>query len=206
LVGLCDVLLLAQRRQLWEARSVAGEQLSDETLVYAIARGDRSAFAHLYDRQSPLLLALGARILRDSREAEDVLHDVFVEVWKHAGDFDPSRASARTWLCLRMRSRCLDRVRVALRCRAHPLEDAVLDPLPETQSAGSDAQRVRAALAALPEPQRQVLVLGYFQGLSSQEIADALHIPLGTVKSRVAAALSHLRSALGENELEGAAS
>lgn len=201
-----SVLNLAPRAQLWEARLVTGEQLSDETLVYAIARGDRAALASLYDRQAALLLALGTRILRDAREAEDVLHDVFVEVWKHAGDFDPARASARTWLCLRMRSRCLDRVRVSVRRRTHPLEEAALDPLPETQSAGPDALRVRAALGELPELQRQVLLLGYFQGLSSQEIADTLNIPLGTVKSRVAAALTHLRSVLGEKELEGVAS
>jgi len=198
-----SVLTLAQRPRLWEARHVTGEQLNDETLVYAIARGDRAALAELYDRQASLLLGLGTRILRDAREAEDVLHDVFVEVWKHAGDFDPSRASARTWLCLRMRSRCLDRVRVAVRRRADPLEEANLDPSPETQSAAPDAVRVRHALTELPEVQRQVLLLGYFQGLSSQEIADTLKIPLGTVKSRVAAALTHLRSVLGEGAFEG---
>ncbi len=178
--------------------------MSDEALIYAIARGDREALALLYDRQASLLLGLGARILSkaaDSREAEDVLHDVFVEVWKHAGDFDPSRASARTWLCLRMRSRCLDRVRSAKRRKAEPIEEGMTDGnqgagAGDGLSAGLDASRVRHAMEGLPHPQREVLLLGYFQGLSSQEIADTLEIPLGTVKSRVAAALSHLRSML----------
>ncbi len=198
------VLVLAPRVVLWEAQAVTGETgdaLSDEALVYAIARGDRDALAQLYDRQASLLLGLGARILAggaSAREVEDVLHDVFVEVWKHAGDFDPERASVRTWLCLRMRSRCLDRARAAMRRRAAPLEEALLEPLPEGQSAGVDASRVRHEVAHLPELQRQVLVLGYFQGMSSQEIADTLHIPLGTVKSRVAAALTHLRTILAE--------
>jgi len=203
------VLALAPRARLWEARAVAGDEVSDEALIYAIARGDREAFALLYDRQAQLLLGLGARILSkasDSREAEDVLHDVFVEVWKHAGDFDPSRASARTWLCLRMRSRCLDRVRTATRRRADPLDDRMPDGGGDGLPAGLDASRVRHAMERLPDLQREVLVLGYFQGLSSQEIADTLEIPLGTVKSRVAAALSHLRSMLSEKPVEGVAS
>ncbi len=203
-----DVLVLAQRALLWEARLVTGEELSDEALIYAIARGDREALAKLYDRQAALLLGLGARIFAggaSAREVEDVLHDVFVEVWKHAGDFDPERASARTWLCLRMRSRCLDRARAANRRRAAPLDEASIEPLPESQSAVVDAARVRHALDGIPELQRQVLVLGYFQGLSSQEIADTLQIPLGTVKSRVAAGLTHLRGLLSE-KAEGLAS
>lgn len=201
-----DVLVLAPRVALWEARPVTGQELTDEALVYAIARGDREALATLYDRQAPLLLGLGARILATSapsREVEDVLHDVFVEVWKHAGDFDPERASARSWLCLRMRSRCLDRARAAVRRRAASLEEAQLEPLPEGQSASSDATRVRRAVDGLPELQRQVLVLGYFQGLSSQEIADMLEIPLGTVKSRVASALAYLRGKLEDKSEEG---
>lgn len=203
------VLALAPRARLWEARAVTGDEVSDEALIYAIARGDREALALLYDRQAQLLLGLGARILSkasDSREAEDVLHDVFVEVWKHAGDFDPSRASARTWLCLRMRSRCLDRVRTATRRRADPIDEGMPDGSADGLPAGLDASRVRQAMEGLPDLQREVLLLGYFQGLSSQEIADTLGIPLGTVKSRVAAALSHLRSVLSEKAVQGVAS
>ena len=82
----------------------------DVELAIELARGGREALAELYDRHSPAMLGLGLKLLRDRGEAEEILHDVFLEAWKRAGDYDPSRGSVRTWLMLRMRSRCLDRI------------------------------------------------------------------------------------------------
>ena len=142
------------------------------------------------------MLSLGLRILGDQGEAEELLHDVFIEVWKRAGDYDPSRGSVRTWLMLRMRSRCLDRVRSAARSRtmsvSEEMERAAYGE-PARASEVADARRVHGALAELPEAQRQVLELGYFSGLSCSEIAEVLGVPLGTVKSRLHAALKKLR-------------
>lgn len=90
------------------------------------ARGDRPALARLYDRHAPLLLALGVRLLNDRREAEDVLHDCFVELWRHAGDYDPRRASVKTWIAMRMRSRCIDRLRSASWTRRETLPEKAL--------------------------------------------------------------------------------
>ncbi len=200
---------LSVPKSLPEARRGGDREPSDDALMCAVARGDRAALATLYDRQAPLLLSLGTRILSrnaDSREAEDVLHDVFVEVWKHAGDFDPARASVRTWLCLRMRSRCLDRLRALVRRKIEWLDEGGMDPAAEELSDGADLARVQPALYRLSPPQREVLVLGYFHGLSTQEMADRLGIPMGTVKSRVAAGLTQLRCILSDHAPEGVAS
>lgn len=171
-------------------------QTSDALLVLRISEGDRDALAALYDRHASALLGLGVRILRSRREAEDIAHDVFLEVWRRAHSYDPARASVRGWLCLMMRCRSLDRRKSAAFSLSSPL---VQDPRVESASLDGalDGARVSRALAALPEPQREVLYLGYFEGLSSSEIASELSLPVGTVKSRVAAALRALRATLG---------
>lgn len=173
---------------------------TDEALIAQIVRGDRAAIAALYDRYAPLLTALGDRVLRDSKEAEDLLHDVFLEVWRHAGDYDATRGSVRSWLCMRMRSRALDRVRSAGRSRSVPMEDAgvteVESMVDEDPTLAPDRMIIRRALTNLPPEQREVLELGYFEGLSSSEIAERAGIPIGTVKSRVAAAMTKLRAQL----------
>ena len=160
-----------------------------------------TAWRRLYDRYASALLAIGRRILGDRREAEDLLHDVFIEVWRQAGDYNEARGSVRAWLLMRMRSRALDRRKsAAFSKRADlPAPDAVVDVHGEggeDPALGPDRQAVRRALEQLPAEQRQVLELGYFEGLSSSEIAERVRAPIGTVKSRVAAALSKLRAAV----------
>ncbi|MFT5431870.1 MAG: RNA polymerase sigma-70 factor (ECF subfamily) [Myxococcota bacterium] len=174
-------------------------RVPDASLIATIAEGDRGALAELYDRYSGLLLAIARRVVRQGREAEDLLHDVFLEVWRHAGDFDVRRGSVRTWLCMRMRSRALDRCRLARLSKAVSLPDSVLEQQQSTledPSSRADHSRVREALATLPTEQREVLLLGYFEGLSSSEIAERVGVPIGTVKSRVAAGRNKLRSIL----------
>ena len=163
-----------------------------------VASGDRAALGLLYDRHGPTMMAVGLKILRNPREAEDLLHDVFVEAWKRANTYDPKRASVRAWLHLRMRSRCLDRVKSARWSRSQPLPDregAAGSAQPKMEE-HADGVRLRAALSKLPEDQQTVLVLGYFEGLSSSEIAERIGVPIGTVKSRVAAAMGKMRKSL----------
>ena len=164
--------------------------------MFAAAEGDAAALGALYDRHAPTLLAIGHRILRNGREAEDLLHDVFVEAWRHAGDYDPARGSVQAWLRLRMRSRALDRVRSPRVSRARPLDDAVQARLAggEDPERAADGAVLHSALEKLPEEQRKVLLLGYFEGLSCSEIAVRVGVPIGTVKSRVAAAMGKLRA------------
>jgi RNA polymerase sigma-70 factor (ECF subfamily) len=178
-----------------------GEKPSEATdpavLITAIANGDRDSLAALYDQFAPLLLAIGIRIVGDRAKAEDVLHDVMLEVWRRASDYERRRGSVRAWLCVRMRSRALDRVRAPRNARAVPFEpNADKRVVAAGQTIAADESRLRAALAELPDEQRAVLELGYFEGLSSSEIAERMDTPVGTVKSRVAAALGKLRSRL----------
>ncbi len=180
----------------------------DAQLWQLVVDGDRAALGRLYDRYGGLMMALARRIMRDVREAEDLVHDVFLEAWRQAADFDPARGSVRAWLVLRLRSRALDRRKSAgfsrvdsldadpgFQVRATDHEDPALSP---------DRDAVRRALAALPVEQQQVLLLGYFEGLSSSEIAERLGTPIGTVKSRVAAAMTRLRSAMRVGALKRA--
>ncbi len=167
----------------------------DAALVAAMANGDRAALASLYERHASLLLGLAIRIVRDRREAEDLLHDVFLEAWRSAKDFDPKRGRVRTWLAIRMRSRALDLQKSARVSRN--AGDSGLDLLVDTgETNNPDCARVRAALASLGDDQRKVLELAYFEGLSCTEIAERISIPVGTVKSRIAAGLERLRSGL----------
>lgn len=169
----------------------------DVALVRAIATGDRGALAALYDRYAALVITVGLRILRNRREAEDVAHDVFLEVWRRAGTYDAAKASVRTWLILIMRCRSLDRRKSAQVALTSPLiDDARVTDSGDGPDAQVDRSRIAPALATLSAAQREVLVLGYFEGLSSSEIADRLGVPLGTVKSRVAGALRALRGRL----------
>lgn len=172
------------------------DSMEDAALVAAAARGDEAAFGALYDRYAGLMLGVAIKIVRHRGEAEDVLHDVFMEAWRRMGDYDPSRASVRTWLLVRLRSRCLDRVRSVAWSRTEGLDDqretsGRVSPAPETRQA---AEHLRGAVGELPAEQQQVLILAYFRGLSSTEIGRELGIPTGTVKSRAAAALRALRA------------
>ena len=166
----------------------------------AVAGGDRAGLACLYDRHGPTLLAIGHRMLGSRREAEDLLHDVFLEVWRQSGDYDRARGSVRTWMTMRMRSRALDRLKSAAWSRVGSLDAMTASDLPhaagEDPTLSADRGRVRRALGALPAEQRAVLELAYFGGLSSNEMAERLGVPIGTGKSRVAAGLSKLRADL----------
>lgn len=174
----------------------------DAELVAAMARGDRGALAQLYERHSGLLMGLAMRIVRERREAEDLLHDVFLEAWRHAKDFDPKRGRVRTWLAIRMRSRALDHQKSARVSRN--AGDAGLEALvDDTARTSPDHARVRSALADLGAEQRKVLELAYFEGLSCSEIAKRIDIPVGTVKSRMAAGLDRLRGQLSPGTTPG---
>jgi RNA polymerase sigma-70 factor, ECF subfamily len=171
----------------------------DVDLIRAAAAGERAALAVLYDRHAPALLALGQRMLRSRREAEDLLHDVFLEVWRAAGDHDPTRGTVRCWLLMRLRSRALDRLKSAGYARVVSIELGGFDEpstAPYDPTVSSDHALVRRALADLPVDQQSVLEQAYFEGLSLSEIADRQGVPLGTIKSRLARALGRLREAL----------
>jgi RNA polymerase sigma-70 factor (ECF subfamily) len=167
--------------------------MPDLELISRVARGQNAALGELYDRHAGLLLAVLKRVLGDELEAEDVLHEVFLEVWEHAADYDESRGSVRAWLVMRARSRGLDRLRALGRARLlrrDPADKPANVELPETTLG------MRQALAQLAPELRTLLELGYFEGLSSTEMAAHEQLAIGTVKSRVARALAELRDVL----------
>jgi RNA polymerase sigma-70 factor (ECF subfamily) len=177
-------------------------QRTDPELILAMASGDNEALGVLYDRHGALLLATAGRILGSQREAEDLVHDVLIEAWQKAADYERARGSVRTWLMIRLRSRALDRWRRSNRTRIETMEARHLEDLlpahADDPGRSLDDARVRRAVEALPVPQRHVLELAYFEGLSATEISERLEIPVGTVKSRTAAGLAKLRAALHE--------
>lgn len=177
-------------------------QASDVELLHAIARGDEGALARLYDAYRVILFGLLVRILNSREEAEDILQEVFLQVWRRAGDFDEKRGRPFTWLVTLTRSRAIDRLRL-LAARQRLATAAERDQPEEASDAFSDTVRsgqreiVRRALAELPEEQRHTLMLAYFEGLTQSEIASKLGAPLGTIKTRMRSGMIKLRTLLG---------
>lgn len=178
-------------------------QVVDINLLRAIARRDEAALASLYDRYRLILFGLLLRIVNSREEAEDVLQEVFVQVWRRAADFDERRGKPFTWLVTLARSRAIDRLR-QIGARARLAVAAAQEAPPEASDAAQDASRseqkeiVAEALLRLPEEQRQALLLAYFEGLTQSEIAARLGTPLGTVKTRMRSGLIKLRELLGD--------
>lgn len=179
------------------------EPRSDVELLHAVARGDEDALARLYDRYRIILFSLLVRILKSREEAEDVLQEVFLQVWKRAKDFDEDRGKPFTWLVTLTRSRAIDRIR-QLGARQRLADAASQDAPAAVSDAVADTlhserrEIVARALAELPEEQRRTLNLAYFDGLTQSEIAEQLDTPLGTVKTRMRSGMIKLRELLGE--------
>jgi RNA polymerase sigma-70 factor (ECF subfamily) len=177
------------------------EHLSDHGLLALVARGDREAFARLYDLYSEAAYSLAVRIVRDRDLAADVVQDAFLAVWKQASRFDARRGQPSTWILTVTHHTAVDLVRREDRRRAEPLDEvrAGADPAPSVEERawlGVTREQVRAALRRLPDPHREVLELAYFDGYTQSELAERLALPLGTVKSRTFAAMGALRTAL----------
>lgn len=165
-------------------------------LIRQIATGDAEALASFYDLYAGLVNGLALRILRDVADAEDVVQEVFVQVWRQAGRFDPSRGSSAAWVCTMARTRALDRLRRRTSRREDGPEEA---PPPTAVPPTEDALAVRKALDALSSDQRRALELAYYEGLTQTEIAERLAQPLGTVKTRIRTAMLRLREVLGHH-------
>jgi len=180
------------------------EQLTEPVaLISNIAEKNRDAFSRFYDLYAPMIYSLALRMLRASSEAEDLLQEIFLQVWRQAAAYSFERGSPEAWLINIARSRAIDKLRsIRRREKSFVLTDdpaAAESPDNVETSAGESETRLimNSALANLPEAQRRVLELAYFDGLSQTEIAARLAEPLGTVKTRMRAGIQRLRGMLG---------
>jgi len=177
--------------------------LSDVELLHAIVDCDEAALACLYDRYRLILFGLLLRILNSREEAEDVLQEVFLQIWRQAGNFDEGRGQPFSWIVTVARSRAIDRLRV-LAARQRLAVSATHETAEEASDAAADAawserrEIVADALAQIPDEQRHTLMLAYFEGLTQSEIAARLNAPLGTVKTRMRSGMIKLRELLAD--------
>jgi RNA polymerase sigma-70 factor (ECF subfamily) len=169
----------------------------DLTLVTAIRTGDQGAMAALYDRYSSIVYAVALRVLQDTAAAEDVLQDIFMQLWRNPGAFDASRGNMAAWLAVIARHRAIDALR-----RRKPEEDFENVIVSVEPDLASDADRsramakVRAAFESMAPPQRSALEMAYFEGLTHAEIAQKTGEPLRTIKTRIRTGLLSLRKVL----------
>jgi RNA polymerase sigma-70 factor, ECF subfamily len=179
------------------------EQLSEPVaLIASIAERNRDAFSRFYDFYAPMIYSLALRMLKAQSDAEDLLQEVFLQVWRQATVYSVERGSPEAWLINIARSRAIDKLRsMRRRQKSFVLTDdpAAAESVDNVEiSAGESETRLimNSALANLPETQRRVLELAYFDGLSQTEIAARLAEPLGTVKTRMRAGIQRLRGML----------
>jgi RNA polymerase sigma-70 factor (ECF subfamily) len=174
-------------------------------VILAVAGAAGMAFGDLralYDGCSGRVMAVAFHLLRDRADAEDVVQETFLELWRRSAAYDPARGSRESWAVLIARSRALDRLRARTSAR-RAADRAAADPVPpvpppvELAEARQLRTRVRDALDSLPPPQREAVELAYFGGLSQTEIAARLGEPLGTVKTRIRLAMAKLAMELG---------
>lgn len=183
----------------------AGAAGSTDTsaLLVRSAAGDEQAFAALYDAMAGRALGLAVRVLRDRAQAEEVLQEAFLELWRTAASFDPQRGSATSWVMTLVHRRAVDRVRSAEAASRrdvtyHQQNTAVEhDATAEAAHASLEARRVRKALEALSQVQREAVELAFFGGLTHTQVAGHLDLPVGTAKTRIRDGLIRLRDAMG---------
>ena len=179
---------------------------NDSELIERIRNGERAAFMEFYDRFSPLLFSVAARVLSDRKEAEDILQEVMLAIWNKSGEYDPALGRLSSWAVVLTRNRALDRLRARTR-RLRLIEEVALMTDGPEDGAGASAGDVihgreraeilRSALTELPPDQRTAIELAFFAGLSQSDIATRLALPLGTVKARIRRGMLRLRERLG---------
>jgi RNA polymerase sigma factor (sigma-70 family) len=177
--------------------------VSDDSLLAGLASGDRNAAAAFVRRFQARVYGLALAVVRDPGVAEEVAQETFLRAWRHAAAYDPRRGSVPTWLLTIARNLAIDVTRLR---RFEPVDPEAFLALGLTSPDGDpgerefpvdDTERLRRAVAELPEEQRRAIVLAGFYGHTAQEVSELEHVPLGTAKTRIRTAMLRLRSALG---------
>jgi RNA polymerase sigma-70 factor, ECF subfamily len=184
--------------------------LDDVELIGSIIRADQSALSELYDRYSRLVFSIAYSLVGDYATTEEITQDVFVRVWERAPQYRSDQGKVSTWLISIARHRSIDMLRrQGSRPENHTVSwaESTIDAMPsdddpeEAAELSMQRQRVRAAIAQLPEDQKQALALAYFNGFTHRQIAERLEQPLGTVKTRIRLAMQKLRQLLRDERI-----
>jgi RNA polymerase sigma-70 factor, ECF subfamily len=181
------------------APGTTGEAATDWSLLARIGQKDEEALSALYDRYSGLVYSEAKRILRDRGAAEEILQDLFYQVWRTAERFDPAKGSLAGWLLVAARNRAISKLRRKSGAKEELDENGVsLNADVESRAAQNLLlEKVKAVMENLPEGQREALECAYFEGMSHSEIAEKTGQPLGTVKTRIRSAMAALKKVLG---------
>lgn len=177
--------------------SVKSSDADDMGLLRRIQSGEQEAMTTLFDRYGTMVYSVALRVLKDAGEAEDVMQEIFVQIWKNPSAFVSGRGSLGGWLVVVTRNRSIDVIR-----RRRPSEPVELFALPSATNLAQEAERnsllekVRGAMHSLPDEQKKSIELAFFDGLTHSEIAEQTGDPLGTVKTRIRLALITIRKAL----------
>jgi RNA polymerase sigma-70 factor, ECF subfamily len=176
----------------------------DIELLRRIAEGDHSAFSSFYDQYSGLMFSIAVKVLNDPKEAEDVLQEVFMQIWNRADAYDPALGKPTSWAVTLTRNKAIDRIRASQR-RSRLLEQATIEAtaMPDDSPSANEkllgrenAEMIRSVVAALPSDQKRAIELAFFSGLTQDEIAKTLQEPLGTIKARIRRGMLKLREKL----------
>ena len=184
-----------------DAASAAAE--SPDQLLSLVAEGDQRAFARLYDLMAARVLGLVRRVLRDPAQSEEVAQEIFLEIWQSATRFDMTKGTATTWIMTMTHRRAVDRVRSAQSSRDRDTKVGIRDFTPDYDTVAESVEvtmeheRVKVAMSRLTDLQRQAVTLAYYGGYSHTEVAEMLHIPVGTIKTRLRDGMIRLRDELG---------
>ena len=184
------------------AQSEAHAETADDLLAL-VATGDQRAFSRLYDAMAPRVLGLVRRVLRDPAQSEEVAQEIFLEIWQNATKFDQGKGTATTWIMTMTHRRAVDRVRSAQSSRDRDTKVGIRDFQPDYDNVAESVEvtieheRVKVAMSRLTDLQRQAVTLAYYGGYSHTEVAEMLHIPVGTIKTRLRDGMIRLRDELG---------
>jgi RNA polymerase sigma-70 factor (ECF subfamily) len=197
------------RRSASDRAGAALRQLADEDLMVRVSDGDASAFSVIYDRHSTAAFSLAYRMVGKRNQAEDVVQEAFLSLWRAGGRYDAGRGSVRTWVLGIVHNRAIDALRRATVHDSRRASDEGIEERFEAKdrtdaeaARRSEAGEIRQALGLLPPDQLKVIELAYFGGFTHAEIAEMLETPLGTVKGRMRLGLEKLRGVLGEGAAE----
>jgi len=193
--------LMSTAEQSQDAASAAAE--TADQLLSLVAQGDQRAFARLYDLMAARVLGLVRRVLRDPAQSEEVAQEIFLEIWQSATRFDVTKGTATTWIMTMTHRRAVDRVRSAQSSRDRDTKVGIRDFTPDYDTVAESVEvtieheRVKVAMSRLTDLQRQAVTLAYYGGYSHTEVAEMLHIPVGTIKTRLRDGMIRLRDELG---------